>query len=443
MERAAKKTGFTITIVVTIIIVLFIVIFVIDWLPDRKVMPANDIREFIEVAHVEQVDSLTLTRAINLAGSYLSDIMLDNGQFVYRINLDTTVTVKPGYNILRHAGAIYALCMYHDLTGDTLAFETAQKAGKFLTKATIKPVGGKQDLLGVWSLPGILRDKSPPELKLGGTDLGLVALCSLKKLDPGVVSLDTLKKMGNFILYMQKRDGSFYSKFYPYKNGRDDSWTSLYYPGEASLGLLMLYELDPQKKWLEAASKGIDYLDRIRRGREAIEADHWALMASELLLRNFDMKENSEEKEKIINHAMIVCRSMIHAKADFSKISDFHGCLTPDGRTTPTSTRLEGLLSALTYIPLNDTAAIEFILATINDGTEFLLHAQLKDGPHAGAITRGFIPASELASGVFIYGDKRVPEIRIDYIQHALSAWIQYYNLFYAASSRPSLPSQK
>jgi len=57
-------------------------------------------------------------------------------------------------------------------------------------------VDGKQDLLGVWSLPGIVHDKSPPELKLGGTGLGLVALCSLKNIDPGVVSLDTLKKWG-------------------------------------------------------------------------------------------------------------------------------------------------------------------------------------------------------------------------------------------------------
>jgi len=199
----------------------------------------------------------------------------------------------------------------------------------------------------------------------------------------------------------------------------------------------MLYELDPQKKWLEAASKAIDYLDRIRRGREAIEADHWALIASEMLLRNIDMKENPEEKENIINHAMMVCRSMIHAKADFSESSDYFGCLSPDGRITPTSTRLEGLLSAITYIPLNDTAAIEFILTTINDGTEFLLNAQLKDGPHAGAITRGFIPASEIASGVFDYSDKRVPEIRIDYVQHALSAWIQYYNLFWGLPENP------
>ena len=438
MERAAKKIGFAISILVTVILFVFIVIFVIDWVPKKEHIPSNNVREFIELVNVRQVDSLKLTRAINLAGSYFSDIILDNGQFVYRTNLDTTVTVKPSYNTLRHAGAIYALCMYYSMTGDTVAFETAKKAGKFLTDATIKPVDGKQDLLGVWSLPEVVYDNSLPELKLGGTGLGLVALCSLKKLDTRIVSLDTLKKMGNFILYMQKKDGSFYSKFYPHKNGRDDSWTSLYYPGEAALGLLMLYELDPQKKWLEAASNAIEYLDQIRRGREAVEADHWALIASELLLRNFDRRDNSEEAEKIINHAMTVCRSMIHTKADFSKGSDYYGSLTPDGRTTPTSTRLEGLLSAITYIPLNDTAAIEFIITTINDGTEFLLNAQVKDGPHAGAITRGFIPASEIASGTFIYGDERVPEIRIDYVQHAMSAWIQYYTLFYSASSRSS-----
>ena len=92
---------------------------------------------------------------------------------------------------------------------------------------------------------------------------------------------------------------------------------------------------------------------------------------------------------------------------------------------------MEGLLSAITFIPLNDTVAIEFILNTVNDGMEFLLNAQVREGPHAGALTQGFIPAAEISSGIFSNHDNRIQEIRIDYVQHALSAWIQYYNLFY------------
>ncbi len=431
MKEITKKGRLKITILVSVILVIFIVISLIGWFQEKKVQPSNNIRGFIESTHTALVDSTTLIKAINLSGAYLSGILLDNGKFVYTTNLDPDVIVKPGYNILRHAGAIYALCMYHTLTGDPEALSTARKAGRFLTAETLRPVEWRQDLLGVWSLPAIVHNNTPPELKLGGTGLGLVALCSLKKLDRGTVSLDTLKKMGNFILYMQKKNGGFYSKYYPGKQGRDDSWTSLYYPGEAILGLLMLYELDPQKQWLEAASRGINYLYEIRKGSEEVEADHWSLLASERLLQNLEKRANPEEVNNIITHAMTVCRSIINARATFPKGSDYYGCLTPDGRTTPTSTRMEGLLSAITFIPLNDTVAIEFILNTVNDGMEFLLNAQVREGPHAGALTQGFIPAAEISSGIFSNHDNRIQEIRIDYVQHALSAWIQYYNLFY------------
>ena len=59
-------------------------------------------------ANVEEVD-----RATRLASNYLARQIKTNGQFVYRINLDTIVRVKPRYNILRHAGTVYALGAYH------------------------------------------------------------------------------------------------------------------------------------------------------------------------------------------------------------------------------------------------------------------------------------------------------------------------------------------
>ena len=71
---------------------------------------------------------------------------------------------------------------------------------------------------------------------------------------------------------MQKEDGSFYSKFYPHHGGKNDQWTSLYYPGEAALGLLMLYEKDPDPLWLQTAANAIAYLARLRAGRPSAPA---------------------------------------------------------------------------------------------------------------------------------------------------------------------------
>lgn len=431
MEKSTKKISLIFFVVIVIALIVYAFFSFSKWFTEQEPYTENNIRAFAEVESIDPVDSSRLMSAIQSAASYFNQIILDNGQFIYRTNPDTQVNVKPRYNILRHAGSIYALCMYYNLTADTSALRTAERGGRFLREKTIKKVNKNKNLLGIWTLPEIVHDNDPPELKLGGTGLGLVALCSLWQQGSKPTSLDTLIKLGNFLLYMQKEDGSFYSKYYPHKKGRDDSWTSLYYPGEAALGLLMLYEINPRKKWLDGATKAIEYLARIRRGKAIVEADHWALLASELLLKNLGQSHTSEEIQSIINHAMTICRSIINTQASFKPGSIYQGCFTPDGRTTPTSTRLEGLLSAVKYIPLEDTIAIGHILMQINGGINFLLNAQIKQGPYAGAITRGFVPGDAFVSGHFNTPDPRFPEIRIDYIQHALSAWIQYYQIFY------------
>ena len=61
---------------------------------------------------------------------------------------------------------------------------------------------------------------------------------------PGTVPISQLQALGRFIIFLQKADGSFYSKYGA--NGKPvEDWQSLYYPGEAALGLIALYEIDP------------------------------------------------------------------------------------------------------------------------------------------------------------------------------------------------------
>ena len=64
--------------------------------------------------------------------------------------------------------------------------------------------------------------------KLGGAGLALIALVSLEKAQPGLTSLAYMRQIGEFILFMQKPDGSFYSKYIPQKGGFDKKFVSLY-----------------------------------------------------------------------------------------------------------------------------------------------------------------------------------------------------------------------
>ena len=76
----------------------------------------------------------------------------------------------------------------------------------------------------------------------------------------------------------------------PPRGAGDGSWTSLYYPGEAALGLMMLYEVeddDAQRiRWYRGASRAIRYLYEVRKDLPLakVEPDHWALIATERLL---------------------------------------------------------------------------------------------------------------------------------------------------------------
>ncbi len=222
-------------------------------------------------------DDLTpaqVTAAIDRSAAYLSRVCDADGRFTYRVDLDPAITPESRYNILRHAGAIYALAQEHDRsqTGDVK--HALLRAGSYL-KQTIQPVAGNRHMQAVWSLPELNETATPRQAKLGGTGLGLIALLSLERVEPGFTPMDDLRCLGRFLLFMQKADGSFYSKFYPDDGGRNDQWASMYYPGEAALALLMLYERDPQPQWLGGAAKALGHLARTGQQHPKTLPDQW------------------------------------------------------------------------------------------------------------------------------------------------------------------------
>ena len=160
---------------------------------------------------VATIESKQLKKAINLSAGYLIKQCRDNGEFLYRINVDPAIKPKPRYNLLRHAGTIYALSSYDQTYPQELTQRTLKRAINFLKEFAIGPIPGKNDQLAVWSHPEITHRDKPLQAKLGGTGIGLVALLSVEENLPGTTPVEYLRKMGNFLLFMQKKDGSFYS----------------------------------------------------------------------------------------------------------------------------------------------------------------------------------------------------------------------------------------
>jgi hypothetical protein len=201
--------------------------------------------------------------AISAAASYLERACDSDGKFAYRVNFRTGQEGS-SYDVVRHSGAMYALAMRNGSQSDSQTAEAVLRAAAFLRRNYIG-LGVRPGQLAIWSRP--LPERSDAEL--GATGLGLVALAAAHRIDPRSIRLEQLQSLGRFLLFLQRDDGSFVSE-YRVESGPVSDWESLYYPGEAALGLIALYETDHSIQWLYAAARSLAYLARSRAGHRAV-----------------------------------------------------------------------------------------------------------------------------------------------------------------------------
>lgn len=379
-------------------------------------------------AQSKAVEKELLTLGIERATKSLMKLVKPNGQFIYKLNLNPEVEVQNSYNILRHAGSIYALSMSYLEKPEPEVKHAILQTGMFLKRETLAPMFG-EGTLAVWSLPEVNRLKKLPQVKLGGLGLGLTALVQVKSVSQESISLKALQAIAQSILYMIKEDGDYYSKFIPAKGGLQDNWRSLYYPGEAALGLLSLYEIDPSPIWFEGAYSILAQLAEERKNSSDVLPDHWALIATNKLLTSSSPKKFKPDVKLLKDHVAQICLKMLGEQLlDRSQLRQYGGFVI-DTRTTPTATRLEGLLAAYEILE-QDSGLRKKILKACDLGIAFLLDSQIKKGKYQGMIPRAKLMKLESLKGSKAF-NKRVSEVRIDYIQHGLSAFVQYSNIRY------------
>jgi hypothetical protein len=363
-----------------------------------------------------------VSHAIALATGYLERACGPEGKFAYKVEIGSGKQ-SYSYDIVRHEGAMYALAMANRAHPEPVAVAALIRAARFLRENYIGP-GPRPGQLVVWSQPRSGRplgrnSKSRQHYaELGGAGLGLVALAAARTVDPKSVPLKDLQALGRFALFLQRDDGSFVQR-YRSEGGPVLNWTVLYYPGEAALGFIALYEADRSREWLVAAGKALSYLAKSRAGLTTVPADHWALIATAKLLPYCEDGGCAASREELVRHAVQVCESILRDQFRGSAAVGLDGAFDSEGRTAPAATRLEGLLAALEFLPKGQLT--ERIEVAARRGVAFLLRAQVVTGQDAGGMP-GAVMARELDSG----------EIRIDFVQHALGAWLRYQKLFSA-----------
>ena len=377
----------------------------------------------------------SLKLPISLSTSYLVKHCDKHGRFVYRRDLR-----RPGhtygakYNLLRHAGTMYALAMAHARKPEDDILNTLTRASLFLG-ARLGGVPKAEGALAIWTDPvdmGHKNPNTPRTAKLGGTGLGLVALASLEKIKPKTIPHDILSQMAAFILFMQGEDGSFRSY---YNRVADHTWFSskecIYYPGEAMLGLLLLHDIDPRPRWLAAAAKGMTHLAEKRSAAGQAPSDHWAMLATKKLLAKLTQSPlPGIDSSLLIRHAVMVSENMLSEQMTGPGAGDLAGSFLPQGRTCPTSIRLEGMLAVLALLPAEHADLRSRLEDSVSAGMRFLLSQQVSAGQMAGAIPRAASALPDSPENQAF--NQRVGEVRIDYVQHAVSAMIMHEELLAA-----------
>ncbi len=353
--------------------------------------------------------------AIDEAAAYLLRHLDAEGRFDY---LRRSSAPERKYNLLRHAGAIYALAQYHRSKPSPQLEAGIARAVRYLKKRYLRAPSDHSELLALFSDPKEEGGK-PGSAKLGGAGLGLIALCYARKIDPRLVSLDELRRLARFIEFMQKPDGAFHSK-YRDGHGFDSEFESLYYPGEAMLGLTLLFEIDPNPHWLDIAVRAAAQLvaSRPERTRKRWPADHWMMLASAELLPLLE-RANSKaiSQADFADHIEALGELIMASQLSEDEIGPGSaGAFGNAARSTPTATRLEGLLALLQNQGAERSTHLE---SAIRAGLVFLQRCQVRDESEE----RGGMPRSCLAQ------DPRDGEVRIDYVQHYLSAMLRARDL--------------
>ena len=371
-----------------------------------------------------QKDSLTITpesadeleNAIILAMLYISKNIQQDGRFVYRNSLNPQKKYSAKYySSLRHAGTLYSMYLCERLLGKEALYNKRLLSSEYLVKNYIKKVG--KDMYGLLSKP---EEEAPALLATsGGTGLALIALSNLLK--DNKISKHILEKMGNFLIFMQTPQGDFCPSFELVKKEKSNLHSARYYPGEACLGLLYLYEFDKQEKWLETAKKGLLRLAEkaADKGVANLSFDHWGMLATQKLFATPDNALNSPQRALLTAFAERNVKAII-AKQNLNTRDENFGSFTINRSLCGNATNMEGLIAA--YQCLDNKVLRQKLAYSLKAGVEFLMKKQVKTG-----VCEGGIPASpDWDKPDAKNADK---EIRIDYVQHTMSAWIAYKSL--------------
>lgn len=197
-----------------------------------------------------EIDSDYIMQACRWAGDFLCNLIKPDNTFYYEGDVGRD-KYNNRYNLLRHAGTCYSLYQLYRATGESRYRLDTNRAWQWLLRQ-MRYDTDDQGNTCAFPLEG-------KKVKLGGAGLTLIALSERLHIEHNDADLTLGRQLANHIMRSQKKDGSFDS-YYAYKKKKASRRRSIYYPGEAMLGLMRFYAHDPDQRYVDTVAKAADYL---------------------------------------------------------------------------------------------------------------------------------------------------------------------------------------
>jgi hypothetical protein len=363
--------------------------------------------------HPKELSADALMAAVRAGAEYLARSIDEHGAFTYLYD-PTRDEVDRGYELLRHAGAIFALME---------AYEELQVPA-WRDKATLAIEYLKARLVTTADGAYFTSVQDEEQQKVGACGLALVALSQYERATGDRGLLPTMRDLARFIVHQQYPDGHFRENA---DLAREDAGAHdaerkkevSYYAGEATLGLVRMHVIEPEISWLAAARKAADYLVNVRDAHADLAHqihDHWlsyALHDLYVLGQDPSYAAHAQKIAAAIEAGEKTAKDAPHP--------DYVGAFFDQGETAPTSTRLEAIASTMQlerFMRLDETPtrAVAMQLACFTRGEQLDVDsAYFARNPARaiGGVRRGLLRS----------------DVRIDFVQHAMSSWLRLARL--------------
>jgi len=356
--------------------------------------------------------SLSSSQALTMAtagGRYLSRSIGPDGRFVYSW-LPKAGREKDDYNILRHAGTIYAMLELYEIDGGQDLLQGIRHGLTYLSEQAV-PCGQQPKVTSCIVENGYV--------KLGANALAIIAMTRYEKVTKDTTWKPLVERLGRWILETQESSGRFAVHKMEIDAGQVFPFRSEYYSGEALLALLRLHAADPRIEWLHAATRSANYLVKEQsEGVRTVDAihDHWLMYGLDELYR-------LQPDERYLVHMRRLAESITGSQNMTEGRGDWYGSYYKPPRSTPTATRTEGLCAAWRILDrLGNRAEADSLLPAIEAGITFQLQTWF--GPESVLYLDD--PARSLGG---FHRSLTDYEIRIDYVQHNISAILAWHQI--------------